>query len=346
MSTQIAKHVSEEELTGQTFRSVELVNARLKQAESECNLIAPATRVGSLPPGCGVAMCVVRVNPWVDASGTGPDVYKVDGGKLALSKHVLDRISAALGIVWDPRESGRDDDRSHPHYCSYRVNGRYRDLSGRWLSAPGDYELDLRDGSERAAGATPKSLSNMRKFIVARAETGARLRAIAAVGVKRAYQPDELNRPFVIATLHFDGHSDDPETQRILTQETARAMLGGAATLFGAPTTGARDVQARELPASTSRPAVIDAEHEQVERPAQASAKPKPERCYTLPDADDTAVTVADTAKLERWQRRITDDMTDGVYPSEEIPEWNELLAAIAAELTKRRAKAEPKGGY
>jgi hypothetical protein len=215
----------EDDLVGRSYRTTTEANNKLRVASEQYNLIAPATRVGSLPPGCGVAMSLVTVDPRFDQeSKQGPDVYVVDGGKLALQKHVLDRFASALGVSWDPRESRRLDDGSHPHYCAYRAAGVYRDFSGRVLSVSGEYELDLRDGSERAKGATSKNLGSMRKFIVSRAETGARSRAISSAGIKRAYTAEELKKPFVIASLHFDGHSDDPETQRLLTQETARAF--------------------------------------------------------------------------------------------------------------------------
>lgn len=329
--------VSEDELVGHTFRESELVNARLKQAASDYNLIAPATRVGSLPPGCGVAMSVVKVDPRITNAKAkqGPDVYQVDGGKLALQKHVLDRLSSAVGVSWDPRTSGRLDDGSHPYYCRYRASGVYRDFSGRTLSIQGEYELDLRDGSERSK-TTEGNLANMRKFIVSRAETGARTRAISAMGIKRAYEPDELNKPFVIASLHFDGRDADPETQRILTQETARAMLGGTAALFGG------GASAPALPAQTVRPTGV-IEHEPIDdEPDRESEPPPAAKVHTLPDADNTPITKADTARLERAVRRIEDDLTDSVYAQEDVPGWIELRDAITEEIKSRA----PKGGY
>lgn len=332
MSTAIEKRVSEDELVGHTFRATEMVNARLKQAESDYNLVAPATRVGSLPPGCGVAMSVVRVDPRITnaAAKQGPDVYQVDGGKLALQKHVLDRISSAVGVSWDPRTSGRIDDGRDPHYCRYRASGVYRDFSGRTLSIQGEYELDLRDGSERARGASDKNLANMRKFIVARAETGARTRAISAMGVKRAYEPHELQKPFVIASLHFDGRDADPETQRILTQETARAMLGGTAALFGAAVQTAERALPAQLP-TTAQHGAIDAEGEDTTSP-----EPDAPAEYELPDG--TPLSKADTARLERAARRIEDDLTDRVYTPEDVPGWVELRDAITEELERRGA--------
>jgi hypothetical protein len=337
--------VTEDEIVGHTYREPDLVNARLKQAAGEYNLVAPATRVGDLPPGCGVSMSVLRVDPRITnpASKQGPDVYQVDGGKLALQKHVLDRLAAAVGVAWDPRTSGRLDDGRDAHYCRYRASGVYRDFSGRTLAVSGEYELDLRDGSERS-NTTPKNLGNMRKFIVARAETGARTRAISAMGIKRAYEPHELDKPFVIASLHFDGRSADPETQRILTQETARAMLGGTAALFGVSPQPA--FSAPVLPASSLRDEVIEAEQDD-ERPSEPPPAKAAAKVYTLPDAANTPITQADTARLERAARRIDDDLTDHVYVAEDVPSWVELRDAIIEEIKRRGSgSTEPKGGY
>lgn len=273
-STALAR--PEDDLVGRTFHRTDHVNAKLKLAEQQFNLVAPATRVGSLPPGCGVAMSVVQIDPTIDNYGSGPDCFKVDGGKLSPHRHVFDRISAALGVSWDPRHSRRLDDGKDPHYCRYIAVGHYRSFDGQLTTVNGEYELDLRDGSERAlellekAEAAPankradamvrarKALRQMRKFILQRSETGARTRAIASTGFKRAYTPDELKRPFVIAKLQWDGQTDDPELKKVLATETARLFLGGTQALYGGPPAPTPAVEALPAP-------VLDTEGEDCE---------------------------------------------------------------------------------
>jgi hypothetical protein len=340
-------------LTNATYHDVEIINARLREAYNDFNLIAPSTRVGSMPPGYGVAFSVVDVNPNVDEYGSGPDVHSVDGGKLSLHKHVFDRIATALGVTWVPRESHRTDDRSDPYYCAYKAVGVYRSFDMQWLGVQDDYELDLREASVRVEEAlenarngtkgTPearlqrahKSIRQMRKFILQRAATGARTRALSCVGLKRAYTRHELEVPFVVAKLHFDGHSDDPAIRMMFAQEIARQALPSVSALFGgAPAPSIAALPA--LPEDTDPP---DDDDDDTPPPASAAPAKKPEPEQRLNDADRTPVSQADDAKLARFERRIADDLTDNVYPADEVAGFKLLLDAIRAEQRKRAAK-------
>lgn len=329
----------EDVFTGKAFRDPEDINAKLKLATADCNLVSPVTRVAALPPGFAIAMSVVYVDPTVNDKGNGPDVFAVDGGQLALRKHVIDRISSALGVSWDAALSGRVDDGTNPHYCHYKAAGKYRGVDGAFITIQDEYELDLRADSIRQQETTnPKALSQMRKFILARACTGARTRAVSSVGVKRAYSPNELELPFIVVKLHFDGHSDDPEIRRMLARETARAYFGTAlpALYANAPQQPARDVIDAELEDDDEPP--VQAQQRQPQR-AAAPAKPaEPPVC--LPDTDKTPVTKADDRKLQFWQGRIQGDLLENVPPAEERPGLEKVLAGIVAEI-KRRERGE-----
>jgi hypothetical protein len=65
------------------------------------------------------------------------------------------------------------------------------------------------------------------------AETKAKLRAIASMGVKRSYKPSELGKPFAVARLMFDGHSEDPVLRREFALMKARRAIDGRAALYG-----------------------------------------------------------------------------------------------------------------
>lgn len=215
-----------------TAHLVKEADEKLKSAPTFGHLISPATRVGSLPPGCGMAISVVRIDPSVDERGIGTDVFKIEG-RLMLQKHVMDQIGTALGMRWNPEYSKRVDNASDPFYCHFQAVGQIRLFDGQYQTVIGNYELDLRDGAPRLTGMSDKQRDSMRKFIVQRAETGARCRAISSHGVRRSYKPDELKKPFIIAKLHFDAHTDDPELKKIFAKETARAMLGSTGALYG-----------------------------------------------------------------------------------------------------------------
>ena len=312
---------------------IEVINTHLKECESKMNLIAPATRVGALPPGCGVSMSVLRVDPDPDKG----DVYPVDGGKLALSKVVLDRLGAAVGVTWDPRESKRTDDGTQPHYWIYKAAGSYRQYDGSLTGIQDEYEFDVRDDSIRAGEASSdKALRTLRKFGLARAISGARNRALAGIGIKRSYREEELKKPFVIARLHFDGHTDDPELKRIFAAQTSAAMLGGGNVLFGQP-----EAAPPALPSN-----VVDVEPEpenDTEGPptkevidAQTGEVTPPEHPgFLIPDGPSkgTPIEEAELLDVQYWARDTAPKEGD---------EQTELHAALTAELKRR----DPSGGY
>jgi hypothetical protein len=238
---------------------------------------------------------VLQVDPTVNSYGSGPDCYKVDGGKLAPSKHVIDRIGAALGVTWDPVASGRTDDRTQLYYWTYRAVGHYRQYDGSAVTIQNEYEWDCREDSprieelrEKAAGDKAKlakldgNIRQMRKFGLARAVTGARLRALSDVGFKRSYTPEELAKPFVIARVHFDGRTDDPEERKIFAAQTAASFLGGMQAMYPA---------ARALPAPAS--ASASARHDEEPLDVDGYTEPgedldddeqEPERVFLMPD--------------------------------------------------------------
>jgi hypothetical protein len=355
---------SEDELVGRTEREVGKVNALLKRAESECNLVAPATRVGSVPEGFGVALSVVYVDTRVDDYGSGDDVFRVDGGKVALLKHKLDQIGAALGLTWDPQQSGRLDDGKTLYYWHFRAVGSYVSFDMQRIAVKGEYEFDMREGSPRCeellekvnyakagSGKTleqaradalykaQKSIRQMRKFGLRRAETGARTAAIAELGLKRAGTPDEMAKPWVVAKLQFTGQSEDPEMRKALTLEGARAFLGGGVTpqaaLFG---------NAPALPATTRPGAVIDEQPDEDEpdrpsEPPPAAAKAEP--AITLRDRNKTPLRTAPVELLEYWHRRLEDDLLDNAYPGDEEREADIELRDHVTEELKRRGAGE-----
>lgn len=214
------------------------VTQRLEELSESYHLVAPATSVSALPPGCGIAVSMVSINPSSD------DVYSVGGGKVGLSGHALQRIGAAAGVSWDPVQSGRLDDGKHPRYVHFRAVGTVRNFDGTSRTIVGEVELDMREGSPQveAMRERAKSEDGFRLqyrdtclFILRHAETKARLRAIASIGVKRSYTPEELRRPFAVASLTWTGQTDDPELRREMALRVQESMLGASAALYGPP---------------------------------------------------------------------------------------------------------------
>jgi|GEM_PF-1478010 len=228
----------------QAIHNPAVVTAKLRELSSSFHLVTPVTSVDALPPGCGISISYVQVDPNPDAK----EVYKV-GDRMGLSMDTLKRIGAAAGIDWDPRQSGRLDDGSDPHYCHYRAVGTVRSFDGTLRTLTGEVEMDLREGSpqvdeirSKAAGRAAEGkksdggasqLLEQRKFILRHAESKAKNRAIADMGVKRSYAPAELGKPFAVARIVWTGQTDDPELKKTFAIMHAERMMDGAAALYG-----------------------------------------------------------------------------------------------------------------
>jgi hypothetical protein len=225
------------------------ISARLEKLASECHLVTPATQVDVMPEGFGVSVTLVKVDP--------RDCYKLAGGKLGLSGVSLLQIASAAGVNWLPRESGRLDDGSDPHYVHYRAVGMVRLFDGTCRAIFGEVEMDARDGSPlvdeiitKAERAQPKrdpasQILELRKFLLRHAETRAKLRATASLGLKRSYDQIEIQKPFAVARLVFTGATSDPELRKEFAILQAKAALSAAQDLYGQP--------APALPATTDR---------------------------------------------------------------------------------------------
>lgn len=221
-----------------TYRSPRDVNAAMQQAAAQCHLIAPATSVGSLPEGCGVALSVVTVD-------IARDTYDVGMGKRGLSKTVLQKIGAALGVSWDPTASGRIDDGSDPNYVHWRAVGHYRNFDGQIQTIAASKEMDLRRGSPQVEALEDRARSKnksadlqireMRLHIMAHAESKAQLRALRSIGIKTAYDSEELKKPFLAAKVAFTGETNSPELRRLFAEKIADSFLDGRRNLYGAP---------------------------------------------------------------------------------------------------------------
>jgi hypothetical protein len=212
-----------------TEREPGTITAMLKRAELEYHLISPASSCGALPEGFAVSFSSVLVN-------VGADTYETkNGGKRGLHRHVLDRIASAAAVSWDSHRSRRIDDGRDPRYVMFCAVGHYRHFDGTEVEISGTKEMDLREGSAQIAGKSEKEIAMQRSHILAHAETKARLRAIAAMGIKRAYTADELKKPFVVARVMFTGQTSDPDLRREFAMMQARSFTASKAAMYGTP---------------------------------------------------------------------------------------------------------------
>lgn len=234
---------------GRAMHDAQAVTETLRGLAEHYHLVTPATNVDCLPPGCGVSISAVVV----DTDTKNKEVYRVGDG-FGIGAVVLARIWAAAGGSWDPDKSGRLDDGSDPHYCHYKAVGTVKSFDGELQVKTGEVEIDAREGSplldeirtkarEREAKPDYKGkkdggdsqILELRKFLLRHAERKAKSRAIADMGIQRAYTPEQLKKPFAVARLMWTGASDDPELRRVFAEKTAEKMLGSRALLYGNP---------------------------------------------------------------------------------------------------------------
>lgn len=237
------------EVLGRAMHDAVAVTGTLRKLAEHYHLVAPATSVDCLPPGCGVAISAVLV----DTDPKNKEIYKV-GDSWALSAVVLSKIWAAAGGSWDPEHTGRLDDGSDVHYCHYRAVGTAFNFDGSLRVVTGEVEIDARDGSPqileiitkaKAREAEPdyrgkkdggaSQILELRKFLLRHAERKAKSRAVADLGLARAYTVEQLAKPFAVTRLMFTGDSDDPTLRHAFAMKTAEKMLGSRALLYGNP---------------------------------------------------------------------------------------------------------------
>lgn len=259
-----------------TYHAVKAINERLQWARHNCILISPVTAVTALPPGYGLAISMLDVS--LDGETYPIQMFGdfVKGGpkgareptpldRLGLGRPILQRISTALGVMWDPLYCRRTDDGSETFYARFHAYGYVRELDGQLHPISGTKKEDWRDGSGSAQELYKRMLTSAKKkndellhpqsadrvkyeafskatneinakrlFLEENAETKAQLRAIRAYGIRHWYTREELQaKPFCVVKLIFTGHSDDPEVRKILAAKIADEHFKSVGLLYG-----------------------------------------------------------------------------------------------------------------
>jgi hypothetical protein len=227
------------------IRDAASVSQTLIQAAQLGHLVSPAPAAGNLPEGCSILVSAIMIDQKRETYPVGGDDDDRGTGERGLSKVALDKLAGALAVDWDDQRSRRLDDGSHPHYCRYKAVGRVRNFDGSWRTIQGEKELDLRKGSavvevietqavrkqRRDGGAN--QIAQKRQHIQSLCETEARLRAIRTLGLRTAYNAEELAKPFIVAQLVFDGRSEDPEARAYFRERIADSFMGATKSLYG-----------------------------------------------------------------------------------------------------------------
>jgi hypothetical protein len=228
---------------------------------------------------------------------------------------------------------------------------RNRDKHTRWVNGGRKgYEPRPPDGQIR----------EMRLHIVGHAESKARLRAIRSLGVRSAYKPEELKKPFVIAKIMWTGQSEDPELRRAFALKQADAMLGGHRALYGdVPPTPLPSVAAMPLLGGRRPPPVGQSaesgETGAIDVPATPPSEPKA-RTEAKPDGASPPAPSVGNGPLCRFGKtkgeplmNLSDDELDwyhgAVRKSTEDPQKARFRADNEAHLREVLAELERRNG-
>lgn len=237
--------------TGNT-ELITAINTQLADwKKNGAHVLAPMT-LQTIPAMHRPVVVVVEIN----ADTNAKEVYPQKGGGLSLSAIGWKKIADAMGIQWDDQASRRLDDGRDPNRCEVRVVGRVKALDGTWRKIMGDKEIrmenvaeelrdnyrekaqkfldDPKDGPEfRRAFPDPEvwveekvrqDALQIKKHILARAQTGAMARAIKSIGIRETYTKEELRKPFVFPKLVAEFDPNHPEDRAFLRAQAAGAI--------------------------------------------------------------------------------------------------------------------------
>ncbi len=231
------------------------VNQRLQTERAKgAHVLAPMT-LQTIPPMHRPVVVSVTIDP----DPLHKEVYPQRGGGLSLSAIAFKKLGDAIGIQWVPEECGRTDDGKDPDYVCYRMTGLVKALDGTWRKILGDKEIrmsviteeltdsyrekaqkyldDPKDGPafrkqfpteadvERwLAEKVRQDALQMRKHMLARAQSGALARATKSLGIRETYTAQELAKPFVFPKLVFSPDPNHPQDRAFLLAQGAGAI--------------------------------------------------------------------------------------------------------------------------
>jgi hypothetical protein len=200
---------------------------RARKEQEGAHMLSPVTDIGSMPANWVFIPSAVYLNPNPTAGDVYQDRLFCKEHEVAPTKVGLRKIAKAAGISWVVK---REDSGHVANYWAMKCTIEYRGHDGLPKHEEASYEWDLRDGSARVSGMSPRELNKARVNGYRRCEAGAINAAIREYGLKQKYTKDEITRPFVVFNLVFKPENDEQKNM------LAQAALGGANLLYGGTT--------------------------------------------------------------------------------------------------------------
>jgi hypothetical protein len=211
-----------------THQATSITALRDQYSGKSCHLLLPKTSLDAAPVGTLLAVQEVTID-----INTETYLLKGGGGKVALNKQALNKISSAAGITWVSVK--RIDDRRQLDYYEYEARAQVMDFGGTVRAAIGTKELDLRmdadglgtPGRATEGMTTDSQIKAARVYAPEMCATKAMNRAIATLlAIPRSYTKADLSLPFIVPRLVPD--PSNPGTQRVM----LAAMYGALDMLF------------------------------------------------------------------------------------------------------------------
>lgn len=232
--------VSTEVRTPEIITRPDQFTSAVARWQGRFNLLTPFTNISGLAQAHGIFSTVIPI----DTNKLAGEVY--DGlpflkqDQVALAKNGLRKVAEGLGISTKLEYISVG---VVAFYWHVKAIARYTGIDGKDVTREASMEWDLRDGSPRLKGWTPKQVEEARKYGLRACETRAINAAIreCGAGLKQAYSKDELSRPFVAVRVALQPDMSDPDIKRMVTEH----FVGASRALYASnPVTSPADAWA------------------------------------------------------------------------------------------------------
>lgn len=261
MRQEAVKEEKEQRETGQKKGLVVLEIEKARKAGM--NLLLPSTHIEGLSEFHHPVIDYIELSP---EPANGDVYFHSESGKFVPTKQGLMKLALCAGIMWNPAETKRTDNRQDRDYVSYQAVGGVRKADGSpvWLKAEYDMDFEvieeeLREQYEKTGKKNKKSGEELQDYIdycvkrdllykrknkVKLSEAGAMNRVVRALlGLKAGYTKAELKKPFVVARIVFRPDYSDPEIRRIMIQKSMESVTGVYGPVAPDPSADPSDVE-------------------------------------------------------------------------------------------------------
>lgn len=280
---------------------LQAINTQLSDWKNKGAHVLGSLTLQTVPPMHRPVVVVVHIDP----DPNKKEVYPQKGGGLSLSAIGWKKIGDALDVQLVESQCGRRDDGRDPERVEYRMVGRIKALDGTWHTIMGDKEIRMQNVIEELTDSKREKAKKylddpkdgpgfkraypdpevwvqeqvrqealqIRKHLLARAQTGAFARMIKMKGIRETYTAQELQRPFVFPKLVAEFDMNDPGDRAYL-----RAQAAGALDQLYAPIQRATEPQPSMQPHLDSK----TQEFELYSMPQEVESLPPPDPYASL----------------------------------------------------------------